>query len=362
MPTLAADRLRTLLTDLYRAAGASRDAAATVAEYQVLANLVGHDSHGVLKTADYIEAIDRGHLVPDAPVEIVSDGPTSAVIDAHWGFGFVATRQAMDLVCDKAAHAGMAAATVRRQGHVGRLGAYTTRAAERGLIGLMTADSGQAPKAVAPFGGRERRLGTNPLSIAVPSAQHGAVLLDMATSTVAVGKVKLARSRGESIPTGWLVDADGQQTTDPAALEGGGALLPLGADQGHKGYALSFMVEVLSGLLTGIGFGVDPGGRHNDGVFLAAIDVERFRPLTEFRREVSDFVEYLKATPVAEGYREILYPGEMEQRTADQRSRDGITVEDRTWTALTVLGERFGVPLPAPQEPPASAEGNDTDD
>lgn len=343
MPTLTPDRLRELLTGIYRASGAPAEAAATVAHYQVEANLVGHDSHGVIKTPDYVASMQRGQLVPDAPFEIVDSGPSHAVVDAHWGFGFVATERAMDLACDKAAAQGVAAVTVRRQGHVGRLGAYSTRAAERGMIGLVTADSGQAPKAVAPFGGRARRLGTNPLSIAVPSADHGPVVLDMATSTVAVGKVKLARSRGQEVPSGWLVDAQGRSTTDPADLEAGGSLLPLGADQGHKGYALSFMVEVLSGLLTGIGFGVDPEGRHNDGVFMAAFSIDRFRALDVFRREVSDFVVYLKQTPLAEGFDEVLYPGELEQRTRQQRRHDGIVVEDRTWQALTDLARRLGV-------------------
>lgn len=343
MPNLPPDQLERLLSGIYRAVGVPRDAADVVAEHQVKANLVGHDSHGVFRTPGYVGLIESGQIVPDAEFEILHDSPSSAVVDAHWGLGFVATKRAVDLACDKASAQGAAAVTVRRQGHIGRLGAYSAQAAERGMIALVTADSGRGPKAVAPFGGRERRLGTNPLSIAVPSAAHGPVVLDMATSTVAGGKVLVAKRRGQTLPPGWLVDKDGRPSSDPADFEAGGALLPLGADQGHKGFGLSFMVEVLSGLLTGIGFGMDPDGIHNDGVFIAVFSVERFLPLEGFRQEVSELIDYVKSTPLAEGFDEIFYPGEPETRREQERRETGIPVEDATWQTLTDLAERLGV-------------------
>lgn len=346
MPTFPPQRLDALLQGIYRAVGVPDDAAATVARHQIRANLVGHDSHGVIRTAGYVTLIEKGDIVPDAAIEIVQESPSSAVVDAHWGLGFVATERAVDLACDKAEAQGVGAVTVRRQGHIGRLGAYTARAAERGMIALITADSGRGPKAVAPFGGREARLGTNPLSIAIPSAEQGPVVLDMATSTVAGGKVKLAASRGQQLPAGWIVDKHGAPSTDPAAYADGGALLPLGADQGHKGYGLSFVIEVLSGLLTGIGFGVYPDGIHNDGVFLSVFSVERFRPLDAFQAEVSEFIAYLKDTPTATGFDEIYYPGEIEARNATAREQDGIAIEDRTWQELTRLADRLGVDHP----------------
>ena len=162
-------------------------------------------------------------------------------------------------------------------------------------------NSGRSPKVVAPFGGREARLGTNPISIAVPSDLEAPFYLDMATSAVAAGKVMLAAARGEQIPTGWIVGGDGKQTTDPTQLRKGGALLPLGGTEGYKGSGLAAMVEVLCGLLTGLGFGVEPTGRHNDGCFMAVFKVEAFRPLAEFKKEVAEFARYLKATPPAAG-------------------------------------------------------------
>jgi uncharacterized oxidoreductase len=214
-------------------------------------------------------------------------------------------------------------------------------AARADMIGLITADSGRSTKQVAPFGGREPRLGTNPLSIAIPSDLDGPLFLDMATSAVAAGKISLAVSRGESVPEGWLIDAAGQPTTNPGDLRRGGALLPLGATEGYKGSGLSAIVEILCGLLTGLGFGIDPSGRHNDGCFLAVFDVSAFRPLNEFKREVAEFARYLKATPPASGFSGVLYPGEIEYLRAQDRGANGIDVEDATWNKLRALADQY---------------------
>jgi uncharacterized oxidoreductase len=214
------------------------------------------------------------------------------------------------------------------------------------MIGLMTCDSGRGPKAVVPFGGRQGRLGTNPISVAFPSDLEGPIFLDMATSAVAAGKLAVKRNRREPAPPGWIIDKAGNPATDVAAYyKEGGAILPMGGDQAHKGYVLSFMVETLSGLLTGLGFGIDPQGRHNDGSFLAVFDVNAFRPLEEFKREIAAFVAYLKATPPATGFNEVLYPGELEYRTTQQRQRDGIYVEDETWGQITALQREYGLPV-----------------
>ena len=175
----------------------------------------------------------------------------------------------------------------------------------------------------------------------MPSELAAPLFLDMATSAVAAGKISLAAARGLAVPEGWIVDADGRATTDPAQLKAGGALLPLGGNQGHKGYGLSTIVEILSGLLTGLGFGVEPSGRHNDGCFMLAIKIEAFRPLLEFKAEVAEFAAYLKATPPADGFAEVLYPGEIESRRAAANTEAGIAVEDATWARLAGLAERF---------------------
>src|SRR5215471_12012854 len=221
MPIVQADRLTRIGTALLRAAGASPDEATAVAVGCVNANLAGHDSHGVIAIPTYIDRIKVNHIVPGAKWTIVQESPATTVIDGHWGFGFYVNAKAMQLTIEKAKKANVAAVTVFRQSHVGRLAAYPLMAIKEGMIGLATADSGRSTKVVAPFGGREARLGTNPISIAVPSDLEGPFYLDMATSAVAAGKVALAAARGEQIPKGWIVDRDGKQTTDPKRLRQG---------------------------------------------------------------------------------------------------------------------------------------------
>jgi uncharacterized oxidoreductase len=242
---------------------------------------------------------------------------------------------------EKAKTANVAACTVFRQSHVGRLAAYPLMAIEAGMIGIATADSGRSPKIVAPFGGREARLGTNPISIAVPSDLDAPFYLDMATSAVAAGKIALAVSRNEEIPQGWIVDSEGRHTTDPKEYKKGGALLPLGGSEGYKGSGLAAMVEVLCGLLTGLGFGVEPTGRHNDGCFMAVFNVAAFRPLQQFKTEVAEFARYLKETPPSEGSTGVFYPGEVESIRERQRRVSGIEIEDATWEKLRALAGEY---------------------
>ena len=343
MPCIAADRLRETVAALLEGAGASAPEAKTVARYSVAANLAGHDSHGVIQIPTYIERIGMGHIVPGAPFEVLRETDTTLVVDGHWGFGYVVAERAMQMTIEKARSRNVAATTVHRQSHIGRVAAYPLLAAQAGMIALMTADSGRSPKAVAPFGGREARLGTNPICIAVPSDLPAPFVIDMATSGVAVGKVKLAEARGEKIPEGWILDKDGNATTDPKDYGRGGILLPLGGAEGHKGYGLSAIVEILSGILPGLGFGVEPTGRHNDGCFIACFNVSALRDLATFKREVGEFAAYLKSTPPAEGFTEVLHPGEIEWRREQERLRNGIEVDDKTWKQLQALAQKFGL-------------------
>ncbi len=221
MPIVQADRLTRIGAALLRAAGASDEEASAVATGCVNANLAGHDSHGIIAIPTYIDRIKAGHIVPGAKWTIEQESPTTTVIDGHWGFGFHVNAKAMALTIEKAKTANVAACTVFRQSHVGRLAAYPLMAIREGMIGLATADSGRSPKIVAPFGGREARLGTNPISIAVPSDLDAPFYLDMATSAVAAGKIALAVSRNEEIPHGWIVDQRGTPYHRPQRIPQG---------------------------------------------------------------------------------------------------------------------------------------------
>jgi LDH2 family malate/lactate/ureidoglycolate dehydrogenase len=343
VPRVSGEQLHRIGKALLIAAGAPPDEAEVVMQHSIDANLAGHDSHGIIQIPTYIDRIQVGHIVPGAPWKIVKESATTTVVDGHWGFGYTVTKRAMQLTIDKADKHNVAATTVFRQGHIGRLASYTLMAAEADMIGLITADSGRSTKQVAPFGGREARIGTNPLSIAVPSDLDGPLFLDMATSAVAAGKISLAVSRGEPVPLGWIVDKDGRQTTDPNQLRRGGALLPLGGTEGYKGSGLAAIVEILCGLLTGLGFGREPSGRHNDGCFIAVFKVAAFRPLAEFKHEVAEFARYLKATPPAEGSPGVMYPGEIEHLRELERRQAGIDVEDATWAKLRALADGYGL-------------------
>jgi LDH2 family malate/lactate/ureidoglycolate dehydrogenase len=180
--------------------------------------------------------------------------------------------------------------------------------------------------------------------MAIPSDLEAPLYLDMATSAAAAGKIGVAVARGEPVPPGWVIDKDGKPTTDPRQLRQGGALLPLGGPEGgYKGTGLAVMVEILCGLLTGLGFGVEPTGRHNDGCFMAVFKVDAFRPLSEFKKDVGDFIRYLKETPPAEGSSGVLYPGEIEHRREQDRRAVGIDVEDATWSKINSLAEAYGL-------------------
>jgi LDH2 family malate/lactate/ureidoglycolate dehydrogenase len=344
MPRVSAKRLAEIGNAILVGANVAAEEAKTVIEHLVDASLAGHDSHGIITLISYIDRIKKKHIIPGAKWEIMQESQTTTVVDGHWGFGFAVTEAVTQMTIEKARTSNVAAATVFHQSHIGRLASYPLMAAREGMIGLITADSGRGPKTVVPFGGSEPRLGTNPMSIAVPSNLGGPFFFDMATSAVAAGKISVAVARGETIPTGWIMDSDGNATTDPTDFRGkGGALLPLGGSEGHKGYALGAMVEVLCGILTGLGFGVSKTGVHNDGCFLAVFNVSAFRPLEQFKQEVTDFAAFLKDTPPSKGSKGVLYPGEIEYLKEQERRRDGIDVESKTWNSLADLADEFGV-------------------
>ena len=344
MPIVDASRLQRICRDVLLKMGASSEEAEAVAEHQIGANLAGHDSHGIILLATYVDRIRQGHIVPGAKPEIVRETSTTAHIDGHWGFGQVVQTKATQLAIDKARQNMTAAVTVACQSHVGRLGDYSLMAAQDGMIGMMFCDSGRGPKVVVPFGGRDARLGTNPVSIALPSNLEAPIFTDMATSQIAANKLAVYRNRRLAIPPNWIVDKEGNPTTDPADYFAGGAVLPLGGlESGHKGYGLGTMVDVFAGILTGLGWGLDPTARHNDGSLYLALNVAAFRPLEEFKAEVTAFARFLKSSRPAHGFTEVLYPGEVEWRTRQERLRSGIPIENETWAEIQELAGSMSV-------------------
>ena len=323
------------------AMGASLEDAAWVARLLVRSNLRGHDSHGVIRISQYFEACKRGQIQPAAQPEIATQANTSARVNGRRAFGQVTGRYLAEIVVDKAKENGMAAAAAFECNHVGRLADYVELVAERGLIAFAFANDCGANQVVAPFGGLEGRLSTNPLAIAIP-AEPFPLSLDIATSVVALGKVAVKRNQGIPLPVGWLQDAEGNPTVNPHGLKDSppATLLPMA---GHKGYGLAVMVEVLAGILTGAGYSRKDFGPDLQGFFLLAFQVEGFVDPGVFASQVKDLVSYLKTSHPRPDFREILIPGESEWGTAQERMREGIFIDSSTWDQIVRVKGELGL-------------------
>ena len=297
---IAADHLEALATRIFAALGVPDGDAAWVARLLVRANLRGHDSHGVIRVPQYAGSIRKGETNPRPAMQVLHETPTTAIVDGDLGLGQVVARRAAEVALDKAARQGLAAVGVRRSNHIGRLADYAELAAERGFVGLVWTNAPTAPS-VVPHGGISRRLSTNPLAVAVPGPGGGvAISVDMATSIVAEGKVRVKRNRKEPLPDGWAIDPPGRPVTDSEGFYGPprAGLLPAGA---HKGTALGLIVEVLGGILSGEGaIGERTGPVHN-GTFLVLIEVARFLPLVDFTGQVTDLVRWVKSSDAGGG-------------------------------------------------------------
>ena len=345
MPQFTPEYLIATGSRIFAAAGSPPDQARIVAELLVEANTVGHDSHGVIRIPQYLGMIEKGEIDPGADIAIVRDTPAAAVLDAQWAFGQVAMSRAVDIARRKAGQTGVAAVTLRRDNHIGRLGSYVDQLARDNMIGLLFVN-GSPTCRMAPWGGTEARLGTNPLATGVPTADGPPIVLDMTTTVVAEGKVRVQRNRNEPAPDGWLLDAQGQPTNDPNVLysEPRGTILPLGGSVGYKGFGLNVAVELLAGALSGSGC-VGQDRQFSNGVLLMAINVAHFTPLDEFHREVSDFVAFVKSSPTAPGYEQIFMPGEIEAQVRHKRLAEGLFIEDETWQQIAACADQLGCAL-----------------
>ncbi len=342
MPTLVADQLESLATRIFAALGAPPADAAWVARLLVRANLRGHDSHGVIRIPQYVGSIRKGETNPRPAMRVLHDTPTTAVVDGDLGLGQVVARHATEVGLEKAARHGLAAVGVRRSNHIGRLADYAELAAERGFVGLVWTNAPTAAS-VVPHGGVSRRLSTNPLAVAVPGPNGTvAISVDLATSIVAEGKVRVKRNRKEPLPANWAIDEAGRPVTDSQAFYGPprAGLLPMG---GHKGTALGLVVEVLGGILSGEGAIGDRTGPVHNGTFLLLVEVARFLPLVDFTGQVTDLVRWVKSSVPAAGVAEVLVPGEPEARSEAARRRDGIPVEAETWRQIEEIAAELGV-------------------
>ena len=345
--TLSSEQWYDISRRIFCSWGAPADVAIRVARSLVDADLAGFGSHGVLRIISYNGFLRAGWFNPSGRAEVISEGPGVATLDGHWGFGQPAMHAAVDLAIAKCRTQGIAGVALIHAGHIGRLGEYAEKAAAAGTMCLVTASGGPTGGLVVPYGGAQRVLSTNPIAAGAPAGEHPPFVMDYATSVVAAGKIELAPDQDMPIPEGWAVAADGSPARTPREFMEGGGLLPLG---GHKGYALSLFIELLCGGLTGAGVSerpnhIEPFGRGGNAAFAIVIDIAHFSDVEQFEKQSDAFFSRLKRVRPAQGFQEVMIPGEPEVRQRAALADAGITVADATWEEIASIAGEHGVNL-----------------
>jgi LDH2 family malate/lactate/ureidoglycolate dehydrogenase len=336
------ERLADFAAAVCSALGVPDREAGLVADSLVQADLWGHQSHGVLRLSWYVRRIESGVMKAKTDPEFVVDAGALAVIDGHDGIGQVLAATAADDAIRRAKAHGVGAVALRNSNHFGTAGYYTLMAARQGCVGFLSTN---ASPAMAPWGGRKKAVGTNPWSIAAPAGRYAPMVLDIANTAVARGKIYLAKQKGLPIPLGWAISAAGEPTTDATeAIDG--MILPMA---GHKGYAIAMMVDVLSGVLTGSAFGSRVNGpyqfdrRSGCGQLMIALDISAFQPLDQFGARMEELIRETKSVPLAGGFDEVLYPGELEARNEQENRKRGLCLPDDTLADLRAIAKSKGL-------------------
>jgi LDH2 family malate/lactate/ureidoglycolate dehydrogenase len=340
--SIAPERLVDFAAAVYVALGVPERDARLVADSLVQADLWGHQSHGVLRLSWYARRIASGVMKAKTDPEFLVDAGALAVIDGRDGIGQVLAAAAADDAIRRAKAHGVGVVAMRNSNHFGMAFHYTLMAARQGCVAFLSAN---ASPAMAPWGGRRKTVGTNPWSIAAPAGRYAPMVLDIANTGVARGKIYLAKQKGLPIPLGWAINAAGEPTSDATeALDG--IILPMAA---HKGYGIAMMMDVLSGVLTGSAFGRRVKGpyqfdqRSGCGHLMIALDISAFQPLDDFVARMEELIQETKAVPLADGFEEIFYPGELEARNEQENRKRGLCLPDDTLADLRAVAQSHGL-------------------
>ncbi|MYD44222.1 MAG: malate/lactate/ureidoglycolate dehydrogenase [Gammaproteobacteria bacterium] len=342
---LAASQLEAFVTEIFVAAGAVENVARQTAGHLALANLKGHDSHGVVMAPSYVTNIKRGFLNPHAHMSVVKDSGGVVLIDGGTGFGQVVGAESTAFAIDRARDNGIACVGLRNAHHLGRIGTYGEMCADAGMVSVHFVNVVGHEPLVAPFGGAEARLQTNPFCTVVPRVNGPPIVLDMATSFIAFGKVKVAYNAGKTIRNGALVDHEGVPTNDPNVMftRPGGSVQPFGL---YKGYGLALMCELLGGALVGE-WTMQPAhertGTVINNMLMLVLNPEAFGGTERFQQEIDGMVDYLYATKPAKGVDKVRIPGEPERETFADRSVNGVPVDERSWQELAGAAKLAGL-------------------
>jgi uncharacterized oxidoreductase len=349
---LRAETLQALTEAMLVAMGSEREEARLVAKHLVDGNLKGHDSHGIGMLPRYLDSIQRGALVPNQHATVARDSGALRLFDGGHGYGQVIATEAVTWAVEQAREGGIALFGLRNTHHIGRVGAYGEQAAEAGLISVHFVNVLTIGARTAPFGGREGRLGTDPICITVPGTDASpTIVLDFATAALAYGKVKVAYNAGEQLPPGCYVDEDGRETTDPALFirDHKGAMLSFG---GYKASGLAVVCELLAGAVTGSGVtqaSAFRDGVHN-GMLSIVFDPARLGDIDELRSEMDAHIQWVKSSPPVPGVEQVLVAGEPERLAEQARRRDGVLIDDGSWEEILAATSEAGLS-------PAQVEG-----
>jgi uncharacterized oxidoreductase len=337
-----AQSLREITAAIFRAAGCDAPEAERIAHHLVEANLVGHDSHGVIRIASYVRWLLEGKVLANQSIRVVFENEAIAIVDGQFGFGQTVAEQAMRLGIEKASKHGVAVIALRNSGHLGRIGDWPLMATQAGKLSLHFVNTTGGGILVAPFGGINRRLSANPIAAGIPIEGESPIILDISTCTVAEGKIRVALNKGVAAPDNSIIDSKGRPTTDPRDFyaDPPGAILPIA---GHKGYGLAVLGEVLAGALTGGGCSnPQNAGRLVNGMLSIILDPAFFKSDAGFDSEIKRFVAWVKSSEKTMHDGEILMPGEIEERTKQVRLRNGIDIDETTWRQIRETAEKVG--------------------
>lgn len=327
------DGLKRLVASMFEKAGCQTHEAERIGHYLVKANLDGHDSHGVIRVPYYITWLKDGQVVANQHIKVVQETDVLAVLDGQFGFGQVIGEEAMKLGIAKADKSGVAVIALRNSAHLGQIGAWALMAAEAKKLSLHFVNTSGAGILVAPHGGINRRLSANPIAAGVPMRGKPAIVLDISTSMVAEGKIKVALNKGVQVPEGSILDAKGKPTTDPKVFysQPPGSILPFG---GHKGYGLGIIAEVLAGALTSGSCSDPKNKRVVNNMLTILIDPKFFASEDEFYQEIDRFVTYVKSSEKVSPASEIFMPGEVEDRSRARKQKEGVDLDEATWKQI----------------------------
>lgn len=348
-------KLRDFTRSIFKKMGCSVEHAELAADVLIKSDLRGIDSHGVARLTGYVRLWEKNRINTKPDIQIVHETPTTATVDGDAGLGLVVAPFAMNLAIEKAEKYGSGWVSVRNSNHFGIAGYHTLMAVEKDMIGFAMTN---ASPLVAPTFANEGLLGTNPMCYAFPAGKYPPVIVDMATSAAANGKLEIAQRSGKAVPEGWIQDMKGKSSVDPHELKQGGSLLPLGSDRdhgSHKGFGLSATVDILSAVLSGANYGPwvppfvsfleppeDPVGK-GIGHFLGAMRVDGFRPVDEFKSHLDNWIERFKSAKTISEEQKVIIPGEPEQWAEEERKIKGIPLIDAVCNDLNGLADRFGI-------------------